>query len=147
MRHDGSSVAKDPVNETALAASRRKSLGTIPFLVALAGLAVPGLGHLWLHRWGRGLIFFGAVGGLALSGYLMHGQVFTATSADPFGRLGFLADACSGVFYLLPRFLEATGPDLSRAAGDYGTRFLASAGLVNLIGVLDAYGIASGRRR
>ena len=100
----------------------------------------------WLHRWGRGLAFFVAVGGLALTGYVMRGQVFTAVSDDPFGRLGFFADACSGVFYLLSRFLEASGPNLARAAGDYGTRFLASAGIVNLIGVLDAYAIACGRR-
>ena len=142
-------MAEEPVNETApvpVAAARRKSLNALPFLVALASLAVPGLGHVWLRRWGRGLAFFVAVGGLALTGYIMRGQTFTAVSNDPFGRLGFLADACSGVFYLLSRFLEAAGPNLSRAAGDYGTRFLASAGIVNLIGVLDAYAIASGRR-
>ncbi|HEX4076087.1 MAG TPA: DUF6677 family protein [Candidatus Acidoferrales bacterium] len=139
-------MTEEPVQETAPAASHRKSLSAIPFLVALASLAVPGLGHVWLGRWVRGLVFFGAVGGLALTGYLMRGQVFTAVSSDPFGRLGFVADACSGVFYPLSRFLEAAGPDLSRAAGDYGTRFIASAGIVNLIGVLDAYGIACGRR-
>ncbi len=141
-------MAEEPVNETAPAAVavHRKSLSAVPFLVALASLAMPGLGHAWLHRWGRGLAFLVAVGGLALTGYLMRGQVFTAVSNDPFGKLGFLADACSGVFYLLSRFLEAAGPNLSRAAGDYGTRFLAAAGIVNLIGVLDAYAIAAGRR-
>jgi hypothetical protein len=141
-------VAEEPLNETAPAAvtPRGKSLSAIPFLAALVSLAVPGLGHVWLHRWGRGLAFFVAVGGLALTGYAMRGQVFTAVSDDPFGRLGFFADACSGVFYLLSRFLEASGPNLARAAGDYGTRFLASAGIVNLIGVLDAYAIACGRR-
>ena len=141
-------MAEEPVNEAApvLAAVRRKSLSALPFLVALASLAVPGLGHAWLHRWGRALAFFVAVGGLALTGYIMRGQVFTTVSNDPFGRLGFLADACSGVFYVLARFLEAAGPNLSRAAGDYGTRFLASAGIVNLIGMLDAYAIAGGRR-
>lgn len=141
-------MAEEPGNETASVAiaAHRKSLSAFPFLVALASLAVPGLGHAWLHRWGRGLAFFAAVGGLALTGYFMRGQVFTLVSGDPFGRLGFLADACSGVFYVLSRFVEAAGPDLSRAAGDYGTRFIASAGIVNLIGVLDAYAIASGRR-
>jgi len=141
-------VAEEPVNETApvAAGGRGKSLSAIPFLVALASLAVPGLGHAWLHRWGRGIVFFIAVGGLACTGYLMRGQVFTAVSDDPFGRLGFLADACSGVFYLLSRFLEAAGPNLARAAGDYGTRFLAAAGIVNLIGMLDAYSTACGRR-
>lgn len=141
-------MTEEPVNETApvAAAARGRSVSVIPFLVALASLAVPGLGHVWLRRWGRGLAFFLSVGGLAVTGYMMRGQVFTAVSNDPFGRLGFLADACSGVFYLLSRFLEAAGPNLSRAAGDYGTRFIASAGIVNLIGMLDAYGIARGRR-
>jgi Family of unknown function (DUF6677) len=140
-------VTEEPVNEIAPAVSREKSLNAAPFLVALAGLVVPGLGHVWLHRSGRGLVFLVAVGGLSLTGYFMRGELFTVASSDPFGRLGFIADACSGVFYLLSRFLEAAGPNLSRAAGDYGTRFLASAGIVNLIGALDAYAIASGRRR
>lgn len=99
-----------------------------------------------MHRWGRALAFFVAVGGLAVCGYAMRGQTYTVVSGDPLGRLGFLADVSSGVFYALGRFLEAAGPDLSRAGGDYGTRFLASAGIVNLIGMLDAYGIACKRR-
>ena len=99
-----------------------------------------------MRRWGRGLAFFIAVGGLAVTGYVLRGQTYTIVSSDPLGRLGFVADVCSGVFYALARFLEAAGPDLSRAAGDYGTRFLASAGIVNLIGMLDAYGIACRRR-
>jgi hypothetical protein len=140
-------VTEEPVvQETAPAASHGKSLSAVPFIVALASLAVPGLGHVWLGRWGRGLAFFVAVGGLAVTGYLMRGQEFTSVSGDPFGRLGFVADACSGVFYLLSRFIEAAGPDLSRAAGDYGTRFIAAAGIVNLIGMLDAYGMACRRR-
>lgn len=139
-------VADEPLNEVAPTATPRKGTNALPLLVFLADLAVPGLGHFWLRRWERGILFFVAVGGLALCGFLMRGQEFTAASGDPFGRLGFVADACSGVFYLLARVFEAAGPNLSRAAGDYGTRFLASAGIVNLIAALDAYAIAHGRR-
>ena len=114
--------------------------------VALAGWVVPGLGHLILRRRGRALAFFIAVGGLALAGYILRGNVFAPGSDDPFGKLGFFADAGSGMFYMLSHWLERAGPDVSRAAGDYGTRFIASAGLVNLISVFDAYEIASGRR-
>ena len=117
-----------------------------PIFFALAAWIVPGLGHLLQRRWGRALIFFVAAGGLAVVGYAMRGEIFTPLSSDPFGALGFLADVCSGVFYFLPRFLESSGPDISRAAGDYGTRFIAAAGIVNLLGVLDAYAIASRRR-
>jgi hypothetical protein len=81
-----------------------------------------------------------------VAGYGMRGETVCTHSTDPFGALGFVADACSGVFYFLPRVLEGAGPDVSRAAGDYGTRFLAAAGVVNILGVLDAYRIASGRK-
>jgi len=99
-----------------------------------------------LHRTGRAIVFFVAVGGLAMVGCHMRGNVFPPRSADPFGTLGFWADASSGIFYLLARLLERAGPDVSRAAGDYGTRFIAAAGVVNLIGAFDAYEIATGRR-
>lgn len=107
---------------------------------------VPGMGHLLLRRWGRAIVFFFAVGGLAVTGYLLRGNIFPAHSGDAFGTLGFLADAGSGVFYYFARFFEAAGPDVSRAAGDYGTRFIAAAGVVNLISVCDAYEIATRRR-
>ncbi len=116
-----------------------------PFIAVTAWI-VPGLGHLVLRRWGRALIFFLAVGGLAVAGYLLRGNVFPPRIGEPFGTLGFLADAGAGIFYLLSRFFETAGPDVSRAAGDYGTRFIAAAGIVNLLSVFDAYEIALGRR-
>ncbi|MGB8523366.1 MAG: DUF6677 family protein [Candidatus Acidiferrales bacterium] len=116
-----------------------------PF-IAVAAWIVPGLGHLVLRRWGRALIFFLSVGGLAITGYLLRGNVFPPRTGEPFGTLGFLADAGAGIFYFLSRFFESAGPDVSRAAGDYGTRFIAAAGIVNLLSVFDAYEIALGRR-
>lgn len=115
-------------------------------VVALLAWLIPGAGHLVLRRWQRALVFFIAVGGLAISGYLMRGNVFRLHSQDPFGTLGFMADACSGVFYLLSRAFETAGPNVSRAVGDYGTRFIAAAGIVNILGVCDAFEIARGRR-
>jgi hypothetical protein len=116
-----------------------------PFIAVIAWI-VPGLGHLVLRRRGRALVFFLTVGGLAITGYLLRGNVFPPRTGEPFGTLGFLADAGSGIFYFLSRFLESAGPNVSRAAGDYGTRFIAAAGIVNLLSVFDAYEIALGRR-
>ena len=113
-------------------------------LAVIAAWIVPGLGHLLLRRRGRALTFFLVVGGLAMTGFLTRGQVFPPHSDSPFGTLGFLADACSGVFFAVAHLFEKAGPDVSRAAGVYGTRFVAAAGLVNLLGVLDVYGIACG---
>jgi hypothetical protein len=153
-----SPVSESPANPAAggpgvAAAPRlqasRANIGPVALAIfaAIAAWLVPGLGHLLLGRWGRALVFFCAVSGLAVSGYLLRGNVFPPHSGDPFGTLGFLADAGTGVFYYFSRFFEAAGPDVSRAAGDYGTRFIASAGVVNLLAVLDAIEISTGRRR
>jgi hypothetical protein len=134
------------------AVAARHSFGAIAgrsalaLFAAIAAWLVPGLGHLLLGRWGRALAFFAAVGGLVVAGYLLRGNVFPPHSGDPFGTLGFLADAGTGAFYYFSHLFEAAGPDVSRAAGDYGTRFIAAAGVVNVLAVLDVIEIATGRR-
>lgn len=135
---DAASSPVGPQNVT----SRR----ILALCIAIAAWIIPGLGHLALKRWGRALIFFACVGGLAITGYLLRGNVFPRRPGDLFDTLGFLADASTGIFYVLARFFERAGPDVSLAAGDYGTRFIAAAGIVNLLSVFDAYEIALGRR-
>ena len=119
---------------------------SLALFAAIAGWVVPGVGHLILRRPGRALILFFCVGGLAVTGLLMRGNVFSAHSGDTFDSLGYLADLGSGVFYLIAKSIERAGPDVSRAAGDYGTRFLATAGVVNVLGALDAFDIAIGKK-
>jgi hypothetical protein len=115
-------------------------------MFAAAGWIIPGLGHLLLRRWVRAAAFFVAVAGLAIAGCTMRGEVFAMRSEDSFGTLGFLADVGSGAFYFLSRVFESAGADLSHSAGDYGTRLIAAAGIVNIVAIIDAYEIA-GRRR
>lgn len=121
-----------------------------PILIALAAWLVPGLGHLLLRRFGRAITFFIAVGSLALVGYHLRGLVFPIHlgdfRADTLTFLGGLGDAGSGIFYFLSRVLESAGADISRAAGDYGTRFIAAAGVANYLCVVDAWEIAIGRK-
>jgi hypothetical protein len=146
LNHLPEPVGGDPAsNSVHLPESVTKRVILAPFF-AIAAWIIPGLGHLALKRWGRALIFFACVGGLAITGYLLRGNVFPPHSGDLFGTLGFLADASTGIFYVLAKFFERAGPDVSRAAGDYGTRFIAAAGIVNLLSVFDAYEIALGRR-
>jgi len=139
-------LAQDSPGNGAGASQREIRRDVLAPFIAVAAWIVPGLGHLLLRRWGRALIFFLSVGGLAISGYLLRGNVFPPRTGEAFGTLGFLADAGAGIFYFLSRFFEAAGTDVSRAAGDYGTRFIAAAGIVNLLSVFDAYEIALGRR-
>lgn len=127
--------------------SHKRPAPWLPVVVFVAAWALPGLGHALLRKWTRAAGFFLAVGGLAITGYLMRGEVFGPHTQASFGSLGFLADAAAGAFYFLAHVIETAGPDLSRATGNYGTRFIAAAGLVNLIAAIDAVELALGRRR
>jgi len=112
----------------------------------VAGWLLPGLGHALQKMWGRALVVFFAVGLLVYAGASMRGNVFTRHGADAFDTLGFIADMGTGGFYLFARALETKGADVSHADGDYGTRLLATAGVLNLLAALHAFEAARGHK-
>ncbi|HXN50705.1 MAG TPA: DUF6677 family protein [Candidatus Acidoferrum sp.] len=112
----------------------------------IAGWLVPGLGHALQKMWGRAITFFAVVGVLVFVGAGMRGNLFNSDGGDAFAALGYVADLGTGSLYLLARFIEVGGPDVSHAYGDYGTRFLAAAGVLNLLAALHAYEAARGRK-
>jgi hypothetical protein len=114
--------------------------------VALMGWMIPGLGHALLKMWGRAVAIFLAVGFLVYLGAGMRGNLFAPRGEDAFARLGYAADIGTGSFYFIARSLETAGADVSHADGDYGTRFLATAGVLNLLAALHAYEAARGRK-
>ena len=114
-------------------------------LAGVAGWLVPGLGHLLLRRWKKALAYFFAVALLVVVGLLARGEVFSYGSSDALDKLGFFADVGNGIFYFLAGTINAAGPDVSHAAGDYGTRLIATAGVLNLLCVLESVQIALGR--
>jgi len=114
--------------------------------IGVAGWVVPGLGHALQRMWGRALTFFVVVGVLVIVGAGMRGNLFGSEGGDAFAALGYFADLGTGSFYWLAKYIEVGGPDVSHAYGDYGTRFLAAAGVLNLLAALHAYEAARGRK-
>lgn len=114
--------------------------------LGIAGWLVPGLGHALQKMWGRALTFFVVVGVLVFVGAGMRGNLFSSEGGDAFAALGYLADLGTGSFYWLAKYIEVGGSDVSHAYGDYGTRFLAAAGVLNLLSALHAYEAARGRK-
>jgi hypothetical protein len=123
--------------------SRREAMA---YVIGVAGWIVPGLGHALLKMWSRAAMCFLTVGLLVILGAGMRGNLFTSTANDAFDSLGYLADLGTGTFYLAAKSLETNGADVSHAGGDYGTRFLATAGVLNLLAALHAYEAARGRK-
>ncbi|MFI5058644.1 MAG: DUF6677 family protein [Candidatus Acidiferrales bacterium] len=114
--------------------------------IGVAGWLLPGLGQALLKMRGRAVACFLTVGALVFLGAGMRGNVFTSRGNDAFEVLGYIADLGTGSFYLAARTLEANGSDVSHADGDYGTRFMAAAGVLNLLAALHAYEAARGRK-
>ena len=114
--------------------------------IGAAGWFVPGLGHAILRMWGRAIGCFLTVGVLVLVAVGLRGNVFGSDGHDAFGMLGYIADLGTGSFYFIARALEPLGSDVAHAGGDYGTRFLAAAGVLNLLAALHAYEAARGRK-
>lgn len=119
-----------------------------PFLVALAGWLIPGAGHFLLGRRGRGAIVFATVLAAFVIGMLLRGPLFHFTAAgDLLSRLiqagGFIGDMAAGLPYFLAVWLGYAPPDIAGHDPDYGSKFLVAAGLLNILGIVDAYEIAT----
>jgi TM2 domain-containing membrane protein YozV len=125
------------------------SIGAWGPAVAL-GWLIPGGGHLLLKRTGRGVLLGVAITGMFVCGLMMRGAMFQPQSGDLLTTLintgGFIGDVCSGILYLLTSWLGYTQPDMAGAVHDYGTKFLVTAGLLNVLAMVDAFEIAAGRK-
>jgi len=124
-------------------------LGTWLPVVAL-GWLIPGGGHFLLKRPGRAALLMFSVTGMFLCGLMMRGAMFQPETGDLLTTLinvgGFIGDMCSGILYLLATWLGYNQPDVAGHVHDYGTKFLVTAGLLNVLAMVDAYEIAAGRK-
>ena len=114
------------------------------------GWLIPGGGHFLLKRNGRGGLLLAAVTGMFLCGLMMQGAMFQPQTGDLLTTLintgGFIGDLCSGILYLLSVWFGYNQADMAGHVHDYGTKFLVTAGLLNLLAMVDVYEIAAGRK-
>ena len=117
--------------------------------VALAWL-VPGGGHFLLKRPGRGALLAVSVAAMFLAGLLMRGALFEPMTGDLLTIViycgGFVGNLLSGILYLLTVLFGYAQPDMAGQVHGYGTKFLVGAGLLNLLAMVDAFEIATGKR-
>jgi len=117
--------------------------------VALAWL-IPGGGHFLLKRQGRAALLMASVTLMFLFGLFMRGSMFVPQSGDLLTILinygGFVGDMASGILYLMATWMGYNQPDVAGHVYDYGTKFLVSAGLLNVLAMVDVYEIAAGKK-
>jgi hypothetical protein len=128
----------------------------------ILGWAVPGLGHAIQKKYLRAVLFFIAIFAMTGIGLAMGGKVYPMylepphnvfqvflnlfKKENPLTILAFFADLGNGLFYALSRVLGWGGGQLERATFEFGTAYIAGAGLLNFLIALDAYDIGAGKK-
>jgi len=113
---------------------------------ALLALIFPGLGHLFLGRRGRAVVFCLVVLAAVVIGAALQGNLYVPQHGHPLTYLATLGCMGMGIPYFVLLYLMHYAGDLTAAGYDYGTAFLLGAGLMNLLLVLDAWDIGSGKK-
>jgi len=118
--------------------------------VVALGWLIPGGGHLFLGRRGRGALLALSVVVMFVCGLMMRGALFQPQTGDLLTTIiycgGFLGNLASGILYLLSVWLGYAQPDVAGHVHDYGTKFLVAAGLLNVLAMVDAFEIAVGKK-
>ncbi len=124
------------------AAATRLSL---PVLMTLAWL-VPGLGHLLLRRRLRAAVFAAIILVGFVVGIVLQGELMLPHQGDPLSYLGFIAGLGNGFLFFVARAFGLGAGVVTAAGYEYGNTFLLTAGMMNLLLVLDAHDIAVGKK-
>jgi TM2 domain-containing membrane protein YozV len=129
---------------------------------------IPGAGHFYLGKRSKGLVFLAIVAVTFLTGLALQGRVYLATPEQPLSYLATFANLALGpmdligreatyerIIYVFPResdranyqdILDRTRARILAVTHEYGTTFILTAGLMNLLLILDAFDFGIGRK-
>jgi hypothetical protein len=113
----------------------------------LAGWLAPGFGHLLQKKFWRALIFFVSIYAMTAIGIALGGKIYSLQAENPLTVLAFFADLGNFLVFSLSRFFSFGQGALERATFEFGTAYIAGAGLLNYLIALDAYDIAKGKKK
>jgi len=107
----------------------------------------PGLGHAYLGRRRTALLYALIVTATFLLGLSFEGRLYTIERSQPLTILATFAVSGTGLLNLAARFLSSNpGGTILSPTYEYGCAYLLTAGLMNLLLMLDAWDIGSGRK-
>ena len=126
---------------------RERAAGTLPLpvLMVLAWL-VPGLGHMLLGRRLRAGVFFTVVVVAFLLGITLDGELILPHAGDPLSYLAAIASVGNGVLFFVARAVGLGQGVVTSPAFEFGNTFLLTAGMMNMLLVLDVHDIGTGKK-
>ena len=118
------------------------------FVAMLLAYVVPGAGHFFLGRRRRAVAFFLIIATLFVLGLWLDAILYTFANSQRqlLGILAAIGSMGSGSLYLFGRMFGPLG-DIRAVTFEYGRMFTLTAGVMNLLLVLDCYDIAVGRKQ
>jgi uncharacterized protein DUF6677 len=109
---------------------------------------VPGAGHFYLGYRARAVAFFLIIAVLFAIGLSIDGGLYTIMNSNRalLRLLASLGSIGAGILYFLA---AAFGPhgEITSITYEYGTTFTLTAGLMNLLLVLDVFDLSEGRKK
>ncbi len=118
-----------------------------PFVASVLAWVFPGLGHFYLGRRGAGVLFALIVTACFVLGLSFEGRLYTIESGQPLTILATFAVYGAGLLNISARLLSNNPSGTVLAVTyEYGCAYLLTAGLMNLLLMLDAWDIATGRK-
>jgi hypothetical protein len=115
------------------------------WLVAVVAWLVPGAGHLLLGRPRRAVAFFVIVLGTLSVGVVLDGELYHSFE-HPIAMLASLASAGVGITYFLLLHVVGYVGSYQSAGYEYGKAFILTAGLMNVLLILDVLDIGRGEK-
>lgn len=118
-----------------------------PAVAAALAWILPGLGHFYLGRRKTALLYALIVTATFLLGLSFEGRLYTIDRSQPLSILATFAVSGAGLLNLVARFLsDNPSGTILAPTYEYGCAYLLTAGLMNLLLMLDAWDIAKGRK-
>lgn len=119
----------------------------LPLAVLIAlGWLLPGLGHLLLGRKLRAGVFALLIVVAFSIGIVLEGELILPRPGDPLSYLAAIATLGNGTLFFLAKYLSLGQGTVTAASYEFGNTFLLTAGMMNLLLLLDIHDIAVGRK-
>jgi len=115
-------------------------------VLMVAAWLVPGLGHFLLNRKLRAAVFSAVITVEFVLGLALHGELILPRAGEPLSYLAAVATVGNGILFLLATLLGVGEGVVTAASYEYGNSFLLTAGMMNLLLVLDVHDIVVGRK-
>ncbi len=119
-----------------------------PWAAMVLAWIFPGLGHLYLGRRKTAAAFAVVVTLTFLAGLSFQGRLYSIEQGQPLTILATFAVYGAGLLNVAARLLtDNPGGAILATTYEYGCAYLLTGGLMNLLLVLDAWDIASGKKK